>query len=280
MSHIIHRNNVTEFDRFLNVMQKAKCLDSIIVVGSWAEYLYQQTGMIKGFEANMYTLDADFLVKNLHSPRTPVSLPDVAKKNGFLYSEDYITGDSKISGKDNFEIEFLIARRGSGSQKLPRTNIGVNAQELTHINILSEFSTDIVYHGLALTVPEPEAYALHKIVINKDRGIKAEKDRNAISHLYPYLNENRLRDIFESLSKKEKAVIRCFFNEYGDMFPKFALDALEGKLIPSIPSEERISDEQQNRSPDEQEESNGGQEESDEDNDIGDDSGFDVGDDD
>lgn len=218
MNHITQVNNVSEFDRFLGVLDQAKCLKSILAIGSWAEHIYRETGMLKGYEANMRTLDADFLVKNLHLPRTPVDLPKIAKENGYLYQEDYMTGGSRMIGEDGFEIEFLIAQRGSGSRKLPKTNLGIYAQELTHLDVLLRFSTDVIYHGFAVSVPEPEAYVLHKIIINQGRGVKAAKDRDSIARLYPCVNQDRYRKIFETLSRKEQITVQNFQEQYPDLF--------------------------------------------------------------
>lgn len=220
MNHTTQVNNISEFNRFLGLLDQASCLGSILVVGSWAEYIYQQTGMIRGYETNMRTLDADFLVKNLRLPKNPVDLPKIVQENGFLYQEDYLTGDSKIIGKQGFEIEFLISQRGSGSQVLPRTNLGVRAQELTHIDVLSRFSTDITYNGFVVTVPEPEAYVLHKMIINHRRGKKEEKDQAAIARLHPYINQERFQEIFDSLSKKEKASVRNFQEKHTPSSPR------------------------------------------------------------
>ena len=87
------------------------------------------------------------------------------------------------------------------------TNIGVNAQVLTHIGMLRDHAIEIAMFNMRIMAPLPEAYVLHKCVINERRGLKAEKDRQAISGLIPYLDMTRLSQVFETLQRKEKAAV-------------------------------------------------------------------------
>ena len=88
----------------------------------------------------MSTIDLDLLIKNLRLPRTARNLVAIAEENGFIYDEDTLYGTSKFFGKDQFEVEFLISQLGNGSEKLPRTKLGVNAQQLTHVSMLKDNS--------------------------------------------------------------------------------------------------------------------------------------------
>lgn len=64
-------------------------------------------------------------------------------------------------------------------------------------------------------VPVPEAYALHKMVINSQRGAKAHKDARAVANLQPYLNTTVFKSLYEQLTKKEKAQVRHFAEREG-----------------------------------------------------------------
>ena len=73
----------------------------------------------------------------------------------------------------------------------------------------------ISYLGISVLVPSPEAFALHKMIINEDRREdKAVKDREAIINMYPYLDKEKLNSIYETLSKNEKTKINIFLNQY------------------------------------------------------------------
>ena len=61
-----------------------------------------------------------------------------------------------------------------------------------------------------ITVPIPEAYVIHKIVINEQRGEKSEKDQLAIEHLMPYLDKNKIAEVINALSKKDKKIAQDY----------------------------------------------------------------------
>ena len=61
-----------------------------------------------------------------------------------------------------------------------------------------------------ITVPISEAYVIHKIIINEQRGRKSEKDRQSIEHLMPYLNMDTFEEIFKTLSKSEKKSVEKY----------------------------------------------------------------------
>ena len=106
------------FDDFLNVLKEAGALDHIILIGSWAEYMYENTELLSGFQSIGKTTDVDFLIRNLRKPEQPVNIVKLAIEKGYVYQEDYITGYSKFM-KDDFEIEFLICQKGNGTADLP-----------------------------------------------------------------------------------------------------------------------------------------------------------------
>ena len=39
-----------------------------MLIGSWAELLYERAGLIEGFEPSIKTMDIDFLVRNMRRP--------------------------------------------------------------------------------------------------------------------------------------------------------------------------------------------------------------------
>jgi len=199
-----------EFRKFISCLQDAGCLNNIMVIGSWAEYLYKECGLLEGFYPSMQTIDVDFLIPNINQPRKKTNLIEIAKERGFLYQEDSLQQTSRFIGRDNFEVEFIASQKGSGDKPLPRTTIGVNAQQLTHMSVLIRYPLKLEFEGVMVLVPEPEAYIIQKMIINNRRGLKAEKDREKIKELRLFVNENRLLEIEESLTKKEKQLVDAF----------------------------------------------------------------------
>lgn len=199
-----------DFWKFIGLLNDNHLLQYIVVVGSWAEYLYAQSGILPGFSANLRTLDVDFLIKNMRRPDKPVSIVSLAKEAGYVIDSDTLEGTTKIYTPDLMEIEFIIEQKGSGLNSIIKTNLGVKAQALRHLSPLIHNPVMIEIFGISITVPSPEAYAIHKIIINKERGIKAEKDKQASLGLMPYLNRDKFYKIYNSLSKTERLKVNDF----------------------------------------------------------------------
>lgn len=127
-----------DFWKFIRLLSDNGLLSHVIVVGSWAEYVYAQGGVLSGFEANLRTLDIDFLVRNMRKPANPVSLTALARQAGYTVDVDSLCGTTKIFTPDFMEIEFLILQQGSGEKDTLKTNLGVNVQALRHMAILRD----------------------------------------------------------------------------------------------------------------------------------------------
>lgn len=200
-----------EFNKFLECLKEAGCFNDIVLVGAWAEYIYSKSKILN-YEPDMSTKDLDFLIPNLRKPRNRVNLVAIAKSKGFDYVETRDGGSSYFFGEDGFEVEFLIQQRGKGDKSLPRTNIGVNAQQLTHLSVLSNNSMVVDYNGMPIKVPKPEAYVLQKMIINGSRKQKAAKDRERIGKLIGLINEDEYIRIKNTLTKKERKTVEAFEN--------------------------------------------------------------------
>ena len=197
-----------EFDRLLYCINKAGCSEYVMIIGSWAEYLYDKNGLFEGFTPTMKTQDVDVLIKNLRLPEIKSNLIGIAKENEFLYSEDILDGTSRLVGHDNFEVEFLIAQKGAYNSNLPRTQIGVNAQQLSHLDVLRDNQMALSYDGHLVYVPKPEAYVIQKEILHRD------KDVEHISNLFPFLDMEEYTRIKETLTKKEQKLVTKYESEH------------------------------------------------------------------
>jgi len=121
---------------------------------------------------------------------------------------DYMEGTTRLYTPQNLEIEFLISQYGAGDARVLSTNLGVNAQALRHMDILLSHTMRVTFRDMDVLVPSPEAYAIHKIVINPSRKNKQEKDRKAIRNLWPFLRKEALQAIVTGLTKREQATFR------------------------------------------------------------------------
>lgn len=199
-----------EFARFIKLLDGCGCLDYVMLVGSWAEYLYRELGVLKGFDPSIRTLDIDFLVRNLRKPSEPLGLAAAAREAGYLVESDRLTSATKIMDRSGLEIEFLIGKMGAGAESALKTNIGVTAQSLWHMDILARNAMSVAYFDMKVFVPSPEAYAVHKMVINKERKGKSEKDVRAVIGIWPYLDKDEVERIIGTLTKKECVSVNAF----------------------------------------------------------------------
>ena len=101
-----------DFWSFLRLLADNDLLKHVVVIGSWAEYLYAQAGVLPDFEANLRTLDIDFLVKNLRRPVPQANIATLARAAGYIVEQDYLTETTKIYTPGFMEIEFLILQQG------------------------------------------------------------------------------------------------------------------------------------------------------------------------
>ncbi len=62
------------FRRVLELVEKAGCSNYLMLIGSLAEYVYREVGVLKGFDPNIRTMDVDYLVLNQRKPNPPAHL--------------------------------------------------------------------------------------------------------------------------------------------------------------------------------------------------------------
>ena len=193
-----------DFLNFIQLLHDNELLEHMIVIGSWAEYVYAESGYLPDFSSMLRTLDIDFMIKNQRLPRQPVNLVTLAQHAGLTVDFDRLTGTTKFYTPDLLEIEFIIEQKGTGDQLYLKTNVGVTAQALRHLSILREHSIQIKIYNISVNVPTPEAYVIHKMIINQERKDKASNDKESILGLMPYMNQSAFLEIYHSLSTKER----------------------------------------------------------------------------
>ena len=201
----------------IKILEKNRVLKHVILIGSWAEYIYEISDYLKGFEANLKTKDIDFLIKNINKPKEGINIVKILEKEGYETSIDYISGIFKFYKGKDLEIEFLVREIGKGQlepYKVP--SFGIKAEGLRHTGLLVRNVITIEVKNIKITIPTPQAYLLQKIIINEHRKNKAEKDYLGIENLMENIKKSKaelqkLKDLYTTLTKKQKKVIDRFF---------------------------------------------------------------------
>ena len=121
----------------------------------------------------------------------------------------YPSGYVKFEHPD-LAVEFIVPELGKGRSKPYKIKkLHVNAQGLRFLTILRDHVITVRHGGIAVNLPEPAAYVLHKLIIGRRRTKeeKAERDLSAARKIGEYLlgdrkQRKRLQEIFKGFPPK------------------------------------------------------------------------------
>jgi len=198
----------------IKVLHEQDVLPHVMLIGSWAEYLYPSL-FESGFEPNIRTRDIDFFYRNLKLPDKPIRFVEAMKRNGFVFDVDAYSEVAKFYKEDLLEIEFLTKAIGSGSRSVYLiAGLGIKAEGLRIINILDDFATEVTQNGYTVIVPLPSAYVIQKLLANPTRvpASKREKDIAAVVNLLEHIkasekHQQDLKHIITTLTPKQRKVL-------------------------------------------------------------------------
>lgn len=198
----------------IKTLHEVDILPYIMLIGSWAEYLYPYL-FDSEFEPNIRTRDVDFFYRNLKLPDKPVRFVEAMKQNGFLYQVDSISEVARFYKEDLLEIEFLTKVIGSGSKSVYLIRgLGIKAEGLRIINILDDYATEVTRNGYKITVPLPAAYIVQKLLANPTRvpASKKAKDIASVLNLLDHIKASEkhrqdLKHVVSTLTPKQRKVL-------------------------------------------------------------------------
>lgn len=206
----------------IKVLHDIEILSHVMLIGSWAEYLYPSL-FDSDFEPNIRTRDIDFFYRNLKLPNKPVRFVEAMKRSGFVYDVDTYSEVAKFYKEDLLEIEFLTKVIGSGSRSVYTIEgLGIKAEGLRIINILDDFATEVNQNGYTIIVPLPAAYIVQKLLANPTRvpASKKAKDIAAVVNLLEHINASEkhrqdLANLIGTLTAKQKKTLYEVTEQYG-----------------------------------------------------------------
>jgi len=120
--------------------------------------------------------------------------------------------------KDEFEVEFLAKQIGKPIPVVDSLNFG-KLENLGHMSVIEKNIITVGYEGVPVSIPNPAAFALQKMVINKDRKAKQMKDAEAVKNLVYALERDAgtirdFHDIYSTLTVREIRSVKAFCNKY------------------------------------------------------------------
>ncbi|MCL2525933.1 MAG: nucleotidyltransferase domain-containing protein [Coriobacteriia bacterium] len=83
-----------EFWKVVEVLEDTGLLPHLMIVGSWAEYIYAQAYGDQ-LLASFRTQDVDILVPNIRIPKKGVNIYAALADKGFVYDENIVNGVGK-----------------------------------------------------------------------------------------------------------------------------------------------------------------------------------------
>ena len=156
-----------------------------------------------------------------------VDIVAIMKKNDFIFEIGPQSGLYKFN-HPMLKVEFLTDP-GAKHEEATRhfKQLGVTAQELHFMSLPLAYNYPLPYEHLIINIPEPEAFALHKLIvcrrrINKE---KAEKDRLTAQGMFQFIQTDpkrikRLHQILAEQSKGWRKTIKKALESTGLILPK------------------------------------------------------------
>jgi hypothetical protein len=193
-------------------------LQHVMIIESWAEYLYPSL-FETDFIPNLKTRDVDFFYRNINIPKEKINVIQKLKEIGYIYDE--VDGISRFYKGDLLELEFLTRILGAGTEgRMEIKPLGITSEGLRIINILSDYAREVEKQGTdgkiyTITVPEPSAYVIQKILTNpvREPAEKKAKDIAAVKELLYHIEKStehkiKLKEVYLKLSAKQLKTVK------------------------------------------------------------------------
>jgi hypothetical protein len=211
--------------RILNRFSETEVLDQCMLIGSWCLYFYRAEFGKADLLSTIRTLDVDFLIPDPNRIKKQVDIPELLNAEGFIPMMNFSNGLVRYQHPDLL-VEFLVPELGRGFHK-PRDirPWHIQAQEIRYLNFLTAFPKKIRYQNITVCVPEPAAFALHKLIVSSRRTKKEKREKDLAAAV----------GILEFLFKdpKEKARIRAILAKLPPKWRKTIL-AVSAKHFPEL----------------------------------------------
>lgn len=192
----------------LKDLQDAGVLKHIVLVGSWCQnfyrHLYENSFQIPATR----TTDADILIPRRLKIEKKVDMFEIFEKRGFVPQIHYECGFAKFIHRE-LTFEFLTDAGAKPEEKQRRfKDLNIVAQELHFMSIPLSYFMSVPYREVILNIPEPEAFALHKLIVSQRRTNpdKRTKDIETVHGMFLFFREkhhhiNRLHELIAQMPK-------------------------------------------------------------------------------
>jgi hypothetical protein len=211
----------------LKDLQDAGVLKHVVLVGSWCQEFYRHH-FDNSFEIPATrTMDADILIPRRLKLSHPVDVHEIFRKRGFVTQMHYDSGFAKFIHRE-LTFEFLTDAGAKAEEKQhPIKDLNIVAQELHFMNIPLAHHMTVQYREVTLTIPEPEAFALHKLIVSQRRRKpeKRDKDIATARGMFQFFkgkdqHVKRLHQLINDMPKGWQKKISAALNATGIILPQ------------------------------------------------------------
>lgn len=170
-------------------------------------HLYERYYNAEEYRPLIRTSDVDFLIPNPRKASAAnVNIGEILENLNFVKS--FNRGNDLIKyEREGLTIEFLVPEVGRGGHEPVKIKeLNVVAQPLRFLNMLTEDPLIVKYEGTKVKVPDPIAYAFHKLIISgrRRKEEKQSKDYQTAMELLRFLQsrgmQRNITSYFNSLS--------------------------------------------------------------------------------
>lgn len=150
----------------LRLLHEAGVLSEVVVIGSWCSHFYRT--LVPGAEniGTIRTGDLDVLIPKPGKMKAGPGISRILDSLGFVV-EHSPEGYTRMV-HPLIVIDFIVPERGRGKTapvKVP--GLGVNASALRFMDFLVEGALVFETDGIAIKMPDPLRYGLHKLIISE-----------------------------------------------------------------------------------------------------------------
>jgi hypothetical protein len=218
----------SQYDIWLEVLRRlddSDILPKIILIGSWCLPLYRDFYFCDSDISSLRTRDIDFLVSRNTKFNKKADLPLLLEDLGFILDHSFPEGHVRLIHPELI-IEFLVPEKGRGTSKpYPLPGLCVNAQRLRFLELLERDTIVVNVSGIAVKLPHPVNFGLHKIMVSSRRTSVDKKSKDIQAGLevlrlcVDNMDGQKLNELFRSISQKQRKLIMKSFegNEAGDL---------------------------------------------------------------
>ncbi len=158
-------------------LHKAGVLADCVLIGSWCQDFYRHLFGNPFQIPAATTTDADLLVPKSMKFKKNIDVAAIMEQNGFKVEQERISSLMKFIHED-FKFEFLTEAGAKPDEKVfAFKNLNINVQELHFMSIPLAYNFVIPFRDIFIRIPEPEAFALHKLIICQRRRNPEKKKR-------------------------------------------------------------------------------------------------------